>query len=155
MYEDRPRPSGAYVTANVLLILFVAAHPVAFLFIFGPGLGIYVIIPLVLSLCLYIGLVIHAAYRTEYRIANGMLEMKTGIMLREGLSLGEIRCAKRVEFMRRISGRGSRKGEYCTRGFCNRFKNGVCMSTTNGDVFVSPTDIERFIAELGTTGGRS
>lgn len=94
----------------------------------------------VIPLLIFGGISIHAAYNTEYRIEDGKLWMKFGHIKNGFVSLDEIKCIKKVDF---ISGTWRLNPNYC-----NRFKNGVGIITENKTIWLSPEDSEEFISKL-------
>ena len=170
VYVSKPKPSKGYVSYFILggwvfsvaylmiitIIMFKSTNP-----IFGPAL-LALVDPSIVFIVFFsfAGLVIHAAYNTEYRIDDGKLCMKFGYLRKGSVPLDEIRGIEKVDFIRGVWLPG-----FHNRSYCNRFKNGVGIITERSKIWrfqnsggtitekitiwVSPEDSERFISELG------
>ncbi|WXG42251.1 MAG: PH domain-containing protein [Candidatus Freyarchaeum deiterrae] len=147
VYVDKPKPSNGYVSYFILAALAAAVLlmliSITFTYtIWGQDLTPKVIISFIsyyLPYVFLIGIAIHAAYNTEYRIENEKLWMKFGYLKKGSVSLDEIKCVEKVEFIILLSPRSN---------YCNKFKNGIRMTTEKRIIWVSPEDSERFISEL-------
>lgn len=88
-------------------------------------------------------LMLHAALRTSYRVEGSLLHMRSGVF-RSTVDLRSVRGIERCGFNQRTLG-WSMGG---SRGFCNRFTNGVRMRSGGDYVFISPSDPEQFVRRL-------
>ena len=139
IYRDMPSPSLGFVAsipaaslAPGLLFLFLGAHTLAF--------------ALMLTMVPVTLVVLHAALSTEYSMTRSTIEMKAGPFLKAKMPLAEIHSITRVQRMSRLLGRGMIKGGVCSRGFANRYTEGLRLDTTGGPVLVSPSDNTAFIS---------
>ena len=95
---------------------------------------------------------LHAALATEYRITDDILHMKCGFMFKGAIRIDEIVSVEPVRFHKRLLGCGLGTKETRTSGFCNRFANGLIIRTARQTTYVSPSDNNEFLAELGFNG---
>lgn len=154
MYCDRPKPSRTFVgflIGTILLLLGQAAwmtagsqgqlqsgQPAALWVLFG------VVWLAVLATCAFLGWLMRGAYRIEYIVSGGAVELRCGRLFHETIPAANIVGIQRVRRIPLVLGRGFR-----ARGCCNRMSNGLLLTTTTGRVYVSPSDIGRFCEELG------
>ncbi|MFA6133826.1 MAG: hypothetical protein WC869_07420 [Phycisphaerae bacterium] len=153
MYHDKPAPSRAYVGICLGLILFVLGTAVWLTAVMAHDeqltsrafvAAMAVIWPICLVLCAFIAWLTHAACRVEYTLLDGSVELRCGIFFHETIQKRNIIAVRRVRFIPRVLGWG-----LMARGCCNRMTNGLLLKTTAGRIFISPSNIERFCAELG------
>jgi hypothetical protein len=142
--EDKPAPGGGYLLflhgvlgGSLLLDIAVTWHiggsePVA---LFAVGHSV-VIVGL-----FYWGL-LHAAYNTRYAINGDKLDIRCGIF-KSSLRLSTVRDVEKVRTMSRTIGWG-----FGTRGFCNRFRNGVALIARQEKVFLSPSNPDIFMEQI-------
>lgn len=139
VYVDRPRPGRSYVAANLALAGVLTAGTGGLLFFAGAHFGALVTAGLVLMLDTHIAMVLHAAYNTVYTLAGGLLTLRCGVWLRGEIALDAVERVEPVIGLPRVAGKGPGG-----RGFGNRFSNGLRIVTTDGTVYVTPSDPEAF-----------
>ena len=147
-FIDTPRPGRGYLaTCCVLVFVF----PIVLLGTLASGgvparaqvvLLIVSIVPF-LVICALLGLAVRAARTTVYAIRDDRLELAAGQLARGAVPLEEIRAVERVEVVMRSVGWRNGSGS-----FCNRFTDGLRLTTAHGIVYLTPTDPSRFAAVL-------
>lgn len=145
---DRPRPGRGYLAACCALVF---VFPAVLLGILASGvvpaqaqviLLIVSTVPFVL-VCALLGIAVRAARTTVYAIRGGRLELACGRLARGAVPLDEIRAVERVNLVIRSVGWRDGSGS-----FCNRFTDGLRLTTARGVVYLTPTDPSRFAAAL-------
>lgn len=146
VFQDSPKPSNYFVLVNIMLLFLVVAPGAlcAFLSLDEPWLVIAVIGNFGVVSCYFL-MMIHACYRTEYRINQQVLEMRSGFVAQRSVALTDITSVSQINSINRVMGWGTQKTE---RGFCNRSTNGVSITSKVGTYVVSPSDPEAFVAAL-------
>lgn len=144
---DRPKPSPAYVVLLSILLLVVLLFARTFPLLGERMADTLLIVAYAIPVLLLLEL-LHAAFATEYRIAEGVLFLRCGWMLRKRIPLAEIQAVSPLPTISRVLGWSP--GEW---GFCNRMRNGLALKTAKTWVFISPTDPEAFRAQLRLPAG--
>jgi len=144
MYSDKPEPSGFYISIIIIFIILMVLIPI---FTIGPFeqpvfITILLLLLILIPLLIFVAL-IHAAYNTTYNINNNILEMKCGFMMKGKINIDNITDIKISRFNTKTLGSGFRE-----KGYCNRLTNGLILKTTEGKIYLSPSDNERFQYEL-------
>jgi len=138
-YTDKPGPSPAYLILLVVLVIVTGFCTLVLPAIVGDE------VPLALWLLscpvfLIMIELVHAAYATEYRIADGILYLRCGWIMRKRIPIEEIQSVEDARFIPRVLDWSP--GQL---GFCNRFTNGLLLETTKRcGIYVSPEDIDAF-----------
>lgn len=145
---DTPKPGRGYIAACCALVF---VFPVVLLGILASGvlppqaqviLLIVSIAPFVVT-CALLGMAVHAARNTVYVIRDDQLEMAVGRLARGVVRLEQVTGVERVDVITRTVGWRGGSGS-----FCNRFSDGLRLTTVRGVVYLTPTDPERFAAAL-------
>lgn len=151
MYRDKPAPSYAYVGLCVAAAVFVmglAVHSTVMIarehqlaWVLRVALMVLILWPISLALCAYLVWIARSAYRVEYVVSDGAVELHYG-NFHETIQTQDIVSIRRIWFaLRRKLGGGS---------YCNRLTDVLLLRTVAGkNLYVSPADMERFCAELG------
>ena len=145
MYHDKPKPGRGYV-GFCLMAIFMVLGLAVWITVMLPRdqhlwTGILVVVWAVYALLL---LVIRAAYHTEYVVTAEDIEIRSGVFFHARIPRQNILEARPIRFIPRVLGWG-----IWSKGCCNRMTNGLALKTTDGKVYVSPTNIQRFLAEIG------
>lgn len=147
-FVDSPRPGRGYLAACCALVL---VFPAVLLGILASGtvpaqaqviLLIVSIVPYVIT-CALLGLAVHAARTTVYAVHDGRLELTCGRLASGAVPLDDIRAVDRVDVVTRTVGWRNGSGS-----FCNRFTDGLRLTTEHGFVYLTPTDPSRFASVL-------
>ena len=149
MYQDRPQPGRGYLRfCGGLVALPIVVGAAITVGMLRDGAPLLVIPPLWVVILLLAALMLHMrklAARVEYTITDGKLYVRCGWLFQETLPTSSIIAARRVRFIQRVLG-----WSFTSRGCCNRMTNGLLLvSRFGGKLYLSPSDIERFCAELG------
>lgn len=146
VFQDSPKPSNYFVLVNIVLLLLIVAPGAlcAFLSLATPWLAVAVIGNFGVLACYFL-MMIHACYKTEYRINQQVLEMRSGFIAQRSVALTDITSVSRINSINRVMGWGPKKTE---RGFCNRSTDGVSITTNGNTYFLSPSNPEVFIVAL-------
>lgn len=145
---DMPKPGRGYIAACCALVF---VFPLVLLGILASGvvppraqviLLLVSIAPFVVT-CILLGMAVRAASDTVYAVRGGRLEMAVGRLARGTVSLEQITGVEQVDVITRTVGWRNGSGS-----FCNRFTNGLRLTTTHGVVYLTPTDPARFAAAL-------
>jgi hypothetical protein len=147
-FIDSPRPGRGYLAVCCALVF---VFPAVLLGVLASGgapaqaqvvLLIVSIVPFVI-ICALLGLAVRAACTTVYAIRDGRLELACGQLARGAVPLEEIRAVERVDVVTRSVGWRNGSGS-----FCNRFTDGLRLTTAHGIVYLTPTEPSRFAAVL-------
>lgn len=145
-FIDRPKPSKNYLAMILGVIAITAIPSLACLFLTPSIIGAIVAVVMLPLFGLLLE-TLHAAYATEYRIADGVLELRCGWIMKKRIALSEIRGVESVKAISRVLG-----WEPGATGYCNRLSNGLALKTAQGKVFISPSDLAAFHAALQPGG---
>ncbi len=140
---DSPSPGTGYV---LVLLLVLAAG-------IGTSVGVMlewssestvikavIVALLVVPLVLIALLPLQAAARTRYTLADGVLSVRAGVVIKAQLKCADIEQVVRVPFIPRVLGWGG------GRGLANRFTDGVQVVMRSGAVYyLSPSDPDCFV----------
>ncbi len=89
----------------------------------------------------------HIAFNTSYHIVNRQLKARSGFFTTT-INLSDIESIEKVSLIRLPVGWHMKWGK-TRRGRCNRFTNGIALSTSSkGLVYISPSDPDAFIERL-------
>jgi hypothetical protein len=143
-FEDKPPPGRGYLLLIHLLntiplitivsvLLFATERNAIVWFTLGHGL-------LIMGLIYW--MLLHAAYNTSYKLDGIKLEARSGIF-KTVLRASQIGEVTRVKNISRVLGWG-----IGSRGFCNRFRDGVLLNTGKEKIFISPSHPDLFIEQL-------
>lgn len=146
--RDSPRPGRGYLAACCALVLVFPAVLLGILTSGAVPAQAQVILLLVsiapfLITCALLGMAVRAAVTTVYTVRDGRLELVCGRLAHGAVPLDAIRAVERVDVVMRSV--GWRDG---TGSFCNRFTDGLRLTTTRGVVYLTPSDPARFAAAL-------
>jgi hypothetical protein len=139
IHEDRPRPGRGYVAANLFLFGALAGTGLALPLLFAYNPGSLLGACLLHLVAVYMLVVLHAAFRTVYTLCGASLEMRCGYWLRGEIDLEDIERIDLIGALPRVAGKGP-----SGRAFGNRFNAGLRLVTTQGDIYLTPTDPESF-----------
>ena len=89
---------------------------------------------------------LYSAYHTSYTVGMGKIVARSGFFS-STIELSDIESIKYVKFARQALGSSWRLGGKCC-GRCNRFMNCVALTTSWGQIFLSPSDPEKFISVI-------
>lgn len=145
---DTPKPGRGYIATCCALVL---VFPVVLLGLLASGVvpsQAQVILLIVsaapfLVTCALLGIAVRAARNTVYAVRGDRLEMAAGQLVRGSVALAEITGIERVDVITRTVGWRDGSGS-----FCNRFTDGLRVTTARGVVYLTPTDPVRFAAAL-------
>ena len=157
MYTDKPRPGKGYILFLLLILVAVfCIYPVGFAFSYLASTsrstilaqGLLGAIPCaIIGVLVLVGL--HAAYHTEYTFRDHLLELKGGGVVRRKVYLEQIVEAKKVPYNGRMLG-SKLTGRMMNTGVCNRYKNGVLLITRTENIYLSPSDPDKFLELLSS-----
>lgn len=145
---DTPTPGRGYIAACCALVL---VFPVVLFSILASGvvppqaqviLLVVSVVPFLVT-CALLGMAVRAARSTVYAIRGDRLELAAGQLVRGSVALAEITGIDRVDVITRTVGWRNGSGS-----FCNRFTDGLRLTTARGVVYLTPTDPARFAAAL-------
>jgi hypothetical protein len=152
MYTDKPRPGKGYVLFLLLILVAVfCIYPAGFAFSYLASTsrttvlvqGLLAGLPLVIiGILVLIGL--HAAYHTQYTLRDHQLELKGGGVVLRKVNLEQLVEAKKVPYNNRMLG-SKMTGRMINTGVCNRYKNGVLLITRTENIYLSPSDPDKFL----------
>jgi len=144
MPVDKPSPSSFFVAMMLSLIFLVTLLPLYTMgFFTDPAVMQPIAIPFFLAPLIIFVLIIHAGYHTEYQLNENTLELRCGWLVKGSYLYKDIEVITPVRFNSRTLG-----ASYRQKGFCNRFTNGLRLHIGKDQIFISPSDNERFQFEL-------
>ena len=155
MYQDKPSPSRVLVVMfgclvllplGVLMMVILQSVRTWHGSLIEMVIGLSICVPLILAVCAGLIWLMRQSYQVEYTVSNGAVKLRCGRLYNETIQVKNIISVRRVRMISRVLGWG-----FLARGCCNRFTRGLLLKTKMGNVFVSPSDIERFCTELGVS----
>ena len=151
MQVDKPSPSSFFVAVMLFFIFLVTILPLYTMgFFSNPSVMQPIAIPFFLTPLVIFVLIIHAGYHTEYKLNETGLELRCGWLVKGSYLYKDIEAVIPARFNSRTLG-----ASYRQKGFCNRFTNGLCLHIGKDQIFISPSDNERFQFELQSKIQRS
>ena len=144
MLVDKPGPSLSYILIYAGLILFLIAVPL-FLKHFKKLRGVLGVVVSVIGFggAAVFLVFLHSGFDTVYTVDDTTLHLRNGILTRGRVELSTITDIAKVPVNWQALGWALNRS-----GFCNRFTNGLRLTTTQGTIFISPRDPDAFAAEI-------
>lgn len=144
MYIDEPAAGIGFVTLNILTMLILVALPIVFYRRLAGSAGTMTLVVIACAVgVVFIGLVMHAIFNTTYTIDDGVLRIRSGVLLKGQYRLADIHDIGRTPFNNQAFG-----GALRLKGYCTRFTNGVIFHAAGDIVYLSPNDPAKLIEEL-------
>ncbi len=144
MQYDKPSPGVFFIATMLSLMFLVTILPLYTMGFFSdPSVMPPVVIPFFIMPAIIFILLVHAGYHTEYILNEKSLDLKCGWIIKGSIPYQNISAIKPAKFNSRTLGRG-----YGQKGYCNRFTNGLVLQVGKDQVFISPSDNDRFLFEL-------
>ena len=137
-FRDHPKPSWAYVGFIVVLAVPTILPSALLFFPYGTLMAIAACIMTFPGLVLLL-LLLHAGYATEYRVEGDAVLLRCGLVMKRRIPLKEIQSVEAVGAIPRVLGWNPG-----ALGYCNRFRNGLKLTTATHAIYVSPLDSDAF-----------
>jgi len=155
MYTDKPKPGKGYILFLLLILIAVfCIYPAGFAFSYLASTSRSTVLAegwigalpcAIIGILVLVGL--HAAYHTQYTLSDHQLELKGGGVVLRKVALEQIVEAKKVPYNTRLLG-SKMAGRIINTGVCNRYKSGVLLTTRTENIYLSPSDPDKFLELL-------
>jgi hypothetical protein len=148
-FRDHPKPSWAYVGFIVLLVVPTTLPSVLMFLGYGALIAIATCIMTFPGLLLLL-LLLHAGYATEYRVDGDAVNLRCGLVMNRRIPLKDIQSVEAVHAIPRVLGWNPG-----ALGYCNRFRDGLKLTTATHAIYLSPSDSDAFQKALEPGAHRS
>ena len=151
MFIDKPSPGLSYILLYIGLIVFIVAVPIFFRrFRKMRGKTAGVVFILCLAAALFFLVFLYSGFTTRYTMDSETLTLKSGLLAGAEIRLGDIKEITKLPTNWHALALALNR-----TGYCNRFSNGLRLTTDKTSYYLSPSDPVRFEEEIRSRQKRS